>query len=83
MTDALGPAIRIARRVRRWSQRQLALAIPVDEKHLGRWERGTRPVPLAMIARIAQLLRAPRLLDLACGQCPIAAARPGFCGGVA
>lgn len=68
----LGTAIQAARVSRGWSQRRLALAIPVDETHLGRWERGERPVPLAQIARIARILRTPWLLRVACAACPVA-----------
>ncbi len=60
-----------ARRRRGWSRQQLALRIPVDVAHLARWEAGTRPVPLAAVARLAVLLDAPELLAGACAACPV------------
>lgn len=51
------------------------MAIPVDSVHLSRWETGARPVPLAAVARIAILLDAPGLLDVACNLCPVGQAQ--------
>lgn len=69
-----GMMIRAARQTRQWSRRRLALAIPIAEEHLGRWERGDRPIPLPMIVRMAAVLHAPELLQAACAHCPIAQA---------
>lgn len=71
MSCDLGPLIQTHRLRRRWSQRQLALRVPIDEKHLGRWERGRRPVPMNALARLAWILMAPDLLEAACRGCPI------------
>lgn len=67
----MNPLVRAARSRRGWSRQQLALRIPVDVAHLARWEAGTRPVPLAVVARLSGLLGAPELLAAACAACPV------------
>lgn len=63
--------VRRARKRAHWSRQRLALAIPVDVAHLSRWETGTRPIPLAAVARLAVLLDATELLTAACAACPV------------
>ena len=70
----MGPLVRAARGRRGWSRQKLALQIPVDVAHLSRWESGTRPIPVATVARLAILLDAPELLTAACAVCPVGAA---------
>ena len=72
--------LRAARERRGWSGRRLARAAYVDPALVFRWEAGTRPIPLAAVARLASLLDAPELLAAACADCPVglacAAPRP-------
>lgn len=67
----LGDLLRRDRVRRQWSRQRLAMAIPVDPIHLGRWERGARPMPMAVVARLAHLLDDPGLLEAACATCPV------------
>jgi ribosome-binding protein aMBF1 (putative translation factor) len=52
----LGTRIKRARERRRWSQQQLAAALDVGVRSVGRWERG-EAVPRSAIGALEQILR--------------------------